>query len=156
MKVIEPGSLPERSGVSAAPLRMTRLPRIAPSLGEWVTRIPGAYRIPGWRRAFACWALLGSLTDMATTMMLGRVDGIYEANPLSAAGQALVGSVSGYMVATTLVVCAIVTVLAVKPVGFATHMVWWAVAGLGAAKISVAVLNLVVLQAAVTASIDRL
>ena len=140
----------------AAPLRMTRRPRGAPSLGEWITRVPAAFGRPGWRRAFACWALLGALTDMATTMMLGQVDGIHEANPLSAAGQALVGSVPGYMVATTLVVCAIVTVLAVKPVGIAAHLVWWAVAGLGAAKIGVAVLNLMVLQAALTASIDRL
>ncbi len=155
MTAIEPGGLPE-PGAGAAGLRMTRRSRCAPSLGEWITRIPGAFRDPGWRRAFACWALLGALTDMATTMMLGKVDGIHEANPLSAAGQAFVGSVPGYMVATTFVVCAIVTVLAVKPVGIATHLVWWAVAGLGAAKIGVALLNLVVLQSALTASIDRL
>lgn len=156
MTVIERGGVPEPGGVIAPPLPLTRRTPRAPGLGEWVARIPEAFRVPGWRRVFACWALLGALTDMGTTMLLGRVDGIYEANPLSAAGQELVGSVSGYMVATTLVVCAIVTVLAVKPVGIATHLVWWAVAGLGIAKIGVAVLNLVVLQGALTASIDRL
>jgi hypothetical protein len=156
MTVIEPGRLPDPRGAGVQPLRMTLRPQRAPNLGRWLARIPGSFGIPGWRRAFACWALFGALLDMATTMMLGRVDGIYEANPLSAAGQSFVGSVPAYMVATTLLVCAILTVLAVKPVGFATHLVWWAVAVLGSAKIGVAVLNLVVLQAALTASIDRL
>lgn len=152
----QPGRLPGSGAAFGAFPRTTLRPRPAPSLGQWLAEVPAALQTPSWRRAFAFWALVGALLDMATTMMLGRVDGIYEANPLSAAGQELVGSVPIYMIATTLVVGLIVLVLAVKPVGLATRLVWWAVAGLGAAKIAVAVHNLVVLQAAVNASIDRL
>lgn len=156
MRTTEPGSLPDTTGAIALRHRATARRRGAPTLLQWVGRIPVAWRTPGWRRTFAGWALAGAFLDMVTTMSVGHVDGVYEANPLSAAGQALVGSGPLYMLATTMVVGALMTVLAVRPVGVATRIVWWAVAVLGAAKIGVAVLNLTVLQGALDASIDRL
>jgi hypothetical protein len=91
---------------------------------------------------------------MVTTSAVGHVAGIREANPLSAAGQALLGSTPVYMAATTVVVTGLLTVLAVRPVSTPTRVLWWALALLGAAKIAVAVLNLVVLQGALDATVD--
>lgn len=91
---------------------------------------------------------------MLTTSAVGHVDGIREGNPLSAAGQALLGSTPGYMVATTLLVTGLLTVLAVRPVNVPTRMLWWALALLGAAKMAIAILNLVVIQGALDATVD--
>lgn len=126
------------------------------TLRQWVGRAPEAWGTPGWRRTFAGWAIAGAIGDMVTTMSLGYVDGVAEANPLSAAGQALVGSVPLYMLVTTVIVALLVAILPVRPVSGATRVVWSAIAVLGVAKIAVAVLNLTVLQSALNASIDRL
>ena len=125
-------------------------------LGRWMGRAPAAWCVPGWRRALAGWAIAGALGDLVTTISIGHVDGIAEANPLSAAGQALVGSTPAYMVATTVVVLLLVSILPVRPVDGPTRVVWWAIAILAVAKIAVAVANLTVLQGALDASIDRL
>lgn len=120
---------------------------------RWVRVTRAAWRTPGWRRAFAGWALAGALGDLVTTMSIGCVDGLYEANPLAAAGQSFVGSVPVFMLVVTVAAGALLAVLAVRPVDVATRVVWWSVAGLGAAKITVTVLNLVVLRGALGASI---
>ena len=135
--------------IAARPVR-------ALTLRQWVGRAPEAWWTPGWRRTFAGWAIAGAVGDMATTMSLGHVDGVGEANPLSAAGQALVGSVPLYMLVTTVIVALLVAILPVRPVSGATRIVWSAIAVLGVAKIAVTVLNLSVLQSALNASIDRL
>ena len=90
---------------------------------------------------------------MLTTSAVGHADRIWEGNPLAAAGQALLGSTLVHKVATTLLVTGILTVLAVRPVNGPTRMLWWALA-LGAAKIAVAILNVVVLQGALDAAVD--
>jgi hypothetical protein len=89
-----------------------------------------------------------------TLIAVGHVDGIHEGNPLSAAGQALLGSTPVFMVATTALVTGLLTILAVRPVNAPTRLLWWALALLGAAKIAVAILNLVVLQGALDATVD--
>jgi len=130
----------------------------APALGmgQWIGRAPSAWGVPGWRRALAGWAIAGAIGDLVTTISIGHVHGIAEANPLSAAGQALVGSTSTYMLATTVVVLLLVSILPVRPVNGPTRLVWATIAILAVAKIAVAVANLTVLQAVLDASIDRL
>lgn len=128
------------------------LPR--PTLLAWVGRTRASWARPSWRRTASRWAIAGAVTDMVTTSAVGHVGGIREGNPLSAAGQALLGSTPVYMVVTTAVVTGLLTVLAVRPVDVPTRVLWWALAFLGAAKIAVAVLNLVVLQGALDATVD--
>ena len=94
---------------------------------RWVRATRASWRTPGWRRTFAGWALAGALGDLATTMSLGRVDGLHEANPIAAAGQSLVGSVPVFMLVATVAAGALLAVLAVRPVDVATRVVWWAV-----------------------------
>lgn len=126
----------------------------SPTLRAWVGRTGASWARPSWRRSLSRWAIVGAVIDMLTTSALGHVDGIREGNPLSAAGQALLGSTPVYMVATTVVVAALLTVLAVRPVTVPTRVLWWALAFLGAAKIVIAILNLVVLQGAIDATVD--
>ena len=91
---------------------------------------------------------------MLTTSAVGHADRIWEGNPLSAAGQALLGSTLVHKVATTLLVTGLLTVLAVRPVNGPTRRLWWALVLLGAAKIAVAILDRVVLQGALDAAVD--
>ena len=125
------------------------------TLARWLRGTPAAWRTGSGRRTFALYAVLGALGDLATTSTIGHVPGVAEANPLSAAGQAVVGSVPGYMVATTVLVLGLLSVLPLRPVDVATRVVWGSVAVLATAKIGVFVANLVVLQGAVGATIDR-
>ncbi|HEX5332546.1 MAG TPA: hypothetical protein VFW79_07885 [Cellulomonas sp.] len=130
------------------------MPLPSPTLRVWVGRTGASWARPSWRRNLSRWSIAGAVIDMVTTSAVGHVGGIREGNPLSAAGQALIGSTPVYMVATTVVVAGLLAVLAVRPVNVATRVLWWALAFLGAAKIAVAILNLVVLQGALDATVD--
>lgn len=142
------------STVFQSPSTDTRVPVPDPTLRAWVGRIRASWARPSWRRSLSRWSMAGAVIDMVTTSAIGHVEGVREGNPLSAAGQALLGSTPVYMVATTMVVIALLTVLAVRPVNAPTHVLWWALALLGAAKITIAILNVVVLQGALDATVD--
>lgn len=151
--------MPNGAGIASTELRRpstdtaTEVSVLGPSLYSWVGRTRASWARPSWRRRVSQWSIAGAVVDMVTTSALGHVDGIREGNPLSAAGQALLGSTLVYMVATTLVVTGLLTVLAVRPVNVPTRLLWWALAVLGAAKITIAILNLVVLQGVLDAMV---
>ena len=156
--LIATGPVPNVAGIASTDLQPpsidSRVSLPDPTLRAWVGRTRASWARPGWRRSLSRWSIAGAVVDMLTTSAVGHVDGIREGNPLSAAGQALLGSTPVYMVATTLVVTGLLTVLAVHPVNTPTRLLWWALAFLGAAKIAIAILNLVVLQGALDATVD--
>ncbi|PVU83198.1 hypothetical protein DDP54_09535 [Cellulomonas sp. WB94] len=150
--------MPNGTGIDSTELQTpstdTEVSLPSPTLRAWVGRTRASWVRPSWRRSLSRCSIAGAVGDMLTTSAVGHVDGIREANPLSAAGQALLGSTPGYMVVTTVVVAGLVTVLAVRPVDVPTRVLWWALALLGAAKIVITILNLVVLQGAIDATVD--
>ena len=150
--------MPNDAGIDSTDLQPpstdTEVSLPSPTLRAWVGRTGASWARPSWRRTLSRWSIAGAAVDMLTTSAVGHADRIREGNPLSAAGQALLGSTLVYMVATTLLVTGLLAVLAVRPVNGPTRMLWWALALLGAAKIAVAILNLVVLQGALDAAVD--
>ncbi|MGV8979303.1 MAG: hypothetical protein ACOH17_14795 [Cellulomonas sp.] len=150
--------MPNVGGIASTdllpPIIDTRVSLLDPTVRAWVGRTRASWARPSWRRTLSRWSITGAVVDMLTTSVLGHVAGIREGNPLSAAGQRLLGSTPGYMVVTTVLVTGLLTVLAVRPVNIPTRILWLALALLGAAKVAAAVLNLVVLQGALDATVD--
>ncbi|WP_028044917.1 hypothetical protein [Cellulomonas sp. URHE0023] len=112
---------------------------------DWFEGTLRSWRRRSWCRAVAVLAVLGAVGDAVTTSMLPFVDGIREGNPVSAAGQALLGSVPVFMFAVTIPLAVVFLVLANRPRSTFTWFIWCAVAAVGAVKVAVTCSNLVVL-----------
>ncbi|MGN8246033.1 hypothetical protein ACTHAM_003163 [Cellulomonas soli] len=119
----------------------------------WVAGAVGAWRVPGWRRRFAVWAMLGAIGDGVTTSVLPHLGGLVEVNPVSAAGQAWVGSVPVYMVLVTVPLVALLSLLALRPRSAHSRVLWFALALCGVLKIGVTVWNVLAIQSALTVSV---
>lgn len=120
---------------------------------DWFTGAARAWRVPGWRRRFAVWAMLGALGDAVTTSLFPHVGGLVEANPVSAAGQSLLGSVPLYMALVTLPLLGALSLLVLRPRTAASQVLWAALAGCGVLKITVTVWNVVAIQSALAGSV---
>ena len=121
--------------------------------GDWFTGAARAWSVPGWRRRFAVWAMLGAIGDAVTTSLLPHVGGLVEVNPVSAAGQAWVGSVPLFMVLVTLPLVGVLSLLALPPRSAPSRVLWIALAGCGLLKIAVTVWNVVAIQSALAGSV---
>ncbi|WP_448629053.1 hypothetical protein [Cellulomonas soli] len=124
-------------------------------MGEqgWVAGAARAWRVPGWRRRFAVWAMLGAVGDGVTTSALPHLGGLVEVNPFSAAAQEWVGSVPLYMVLVTVPLVAALSLLALRPWSARSHVLWLALALCGVLKIAVTVWNVLAIQSALTVSV---
>lgn len=112
---------------------------------DWFEGTLPAWRRSSWCRAVAVLAMLGAIGDALTTSTLPHVEGIHEGNPVSAAGQAFVGSVPVFMLVVTIPLVLVFLVLANRPTSRYTWFIWLAVASVGAVKLVVTFSNLVVL-----------
>ncbi|WP_028050063.1 hypothetical protein [Cellulomonas sp. URHD0024] len=115
---------------------------------DWFAGTLASWRRSSWCRAVAVLAMLGAVGDALTTSRIPHVEGIHEGNPVSAAGQAFVGSVPVFMVLVTIPLVLIFLVLANRPRSAYTWFIWFAVASVGAVKLVVTYSNLVVLGTA--------
>lgn len=146
MSVVTPGSsatVAERT----VPARATD--QLADSV-DWFDGTLRAWRRQSWCRAVAVLAMLGALGDAFTTSAMPHVEGIHEGNPVSAAGQAALGSVPLFMLVLTVPLVIVFLILANRPTSWYTWFIWSAVATVGAVKLSVTFSNLVVLGVAVS------
>ena len=112
---------------------------------DWFEGTLRAWRRRSWTRVVACLAMVGALGDALTTSALPRVEGIHESNPVSAAGQAFVGSVPVFMIMVTIPLLLVFLILANRPTSRYTWFIWCAVASVGAVKFVVTCSNVVVL-----------
>jgi hypothetical protein len=112
---------------------------------DWFEGTWRSWRRRTWCRAVAVLGMLGALGDALTTSTLPHVDGIHEANPVSAAGQELLGSVPLFMLVVTVPLALIFLVLANRPRSAFTWFIWCAVASVGVVKLAVTCSNVAVL-----------
>jgi len=112
---------------------------------DWFEDTLRSWRRRSWSRSVAVLAMLGAVGDALTTSTLPHVDGIHEANPVSAAGQAFLGSVPVFMILVTLPLAMVFLILANRPRSAFTWFIWCAVASVGAVKLAVTCSNVVVL-----------
>ena len=112
---------------------------------DWFEDTLRSWRRRSWSRSVAVLAMLGAVGDALTTATLPHVDGIHEANPVSAAGQAFLGSVPVFMILVTLPLAMVFLILANRPRSAFTWFIWCAVASVGAVKLAVTCSNVVVL-----------
>src|SRR6218665_2736269 len=101
---------------------------------DWLEGTPRSWRRQSWCRAMALLAMLGAVGDALTTSALPHVEGIHEGNPVSAAGQAALGSVPLFMLVVTVPLVLIFLILANRPTSAYTWFIWCAVASVGAVK----------------------
>ena len=149
MSVVTPGSSATATAERTASPAATATDQLADSV-DWFDGTLRSWRRQSWCRAVAMLAMLGAVGDALTTSALTRVDGIHEANPVSAAGQAALGSVPLFMLVVTVPLVIIFLVLANRPTSWYTWFIWTAVASVGAVKLCVTFSNLVVLGVAVS------
>ena len=129
---------------AAAPAPARASDQLADSV-DWFEGALRSWRHNSWCRVVAVLAMLGALGDAVTTSRIPHVDGIHEGNPVSAAGQAYLGSVPLFMVLVTIPLLLIFVVLANRPTSTYTWFIWFVVAVVGAVKLVVTCSNLVVL-----------
>lgn len=154
MSVLSSGSAARAAtaqATSAGPATTQVRDELADSV-DWFEGTLRSWRHRSWYRAVAVLAMLGGVGDALTTSRIPRVDGIHEANPVSAAGQAFVGSVPVFMVVVTVPLLVVFLVLANRPTSRYTWFIWLAVATVGAVKLVVTCSNLVVLALASAAA----
>jgi len=148
MSVVAPGSPATATAERTAP-PATATDQLADSV-DWFDGTLRSWRRQSWCRAIAVLAMLGAIGDALTTSALTHVEGIHEGNPVSAAGQAALGSVPLFMLAVTVPLVIIFLILANRPTSWYTWFIWSAVASVGAVKLCVTFSNLVVLGVAVS------
>ena len=147
MSVVTPGSA--ATTVAERTVPVTATDQLADSV-DWFDGTLRAWRRQSWCRAVAVLAMLGALGDAFTTSAMPHVEGIHEGNPVSAAGQAALGSVPLFMLVVTVPLVIVFLILANRPTSWYTWFVWSAVATVGAVKLCVTFSNLVVLGVAVS------
>jgi len=132
------------AAVAPATQRPVAVDQLADSV-DWFDDCGRAWRRRGWTRRVACLAMFGAIGDALTTSLLPHIDGIHEGNPVSAAGQAAVGSVPLFMILVTIPLLLVFVILANRPRSGYTWFIWAAVASVGAVKLVVTCSNLLVL-----------